>query len=683
MRNAPHAIVFLLATLVALGICMPNALAQEKAGAPAHDGVTVFRPASFADAAPANAYDMVTRLPGFAIIEADPDVRGYAGAQGNVLVDGAWPVSKRDNTDDLLKRIPATSVQRIELIRSGANGIDMGGYAILANVVLRHDTTTETTYVIGAMASTDGWLSPLGQFHLARHHDGRTLNLSAQFQPEVDDDSGQGHIDTLYPDGTREHGRLDTRRIKDDSQASVDWHQPLAGGRLDLTATARGKRDRADTRIDALSDEAGNEATREIENTRGVELDSRYALAFGHHSKLTLMASQQLARLDDNERSHEDGEDSTFDQHTRSGESIGRMELSHAWSDALSFNASLEGAFNFLHSNARLQQQGVQVTLPGSDVRIEEKRVEAAAGMTWKPAAAWTLDAGMGLGNSTISQTGDSPLQRHFTYPKPRVALRWDVDPRNQLRMSLARVVGQLDFDDFAASASLDTGTVSAGNAELQPSQTWHLVTAWEHDFSANAAVTLSWTHDRIDDVVDRVLVITPNDIFDAPGNIGSGRRDSLTLDLALPLDPVGFSGARLSSSMVWRRSRVTDPVTGRSRPISGEKPLEGDIELTQNLPGIRVNWGITLSHFDDRKTKYKFNKIERETKRPSWTVFIERRIGAHWRLRAEATDLFGRNYSDIHEKYAGPRSSAPLKETERRELGTTGSVSISIRRSL
>ena len=97
-------------------------------------------------------------------------------------------------------------------------------------------------------------------------------------------------------------------------------------------------------------------------------------------------------------------------------------------------------------------------TLPGSDVRIEEKRIEAAFGATWKPADDWVLEAGMRIEQSSISQTGDTPLQRRFTYPKPRLALRWDAGERNQLRLSLSREVGQLDFSDFVASASLDSG---------------------------------------------------------------------------------------------------------------------------------------------------------------------------------------------------------------------------------
>ena len=42
-------------------------------------------------------------------------------------------------------------------------------------------------------------------------------------------------------------------------------------------------------------------------------------------------------------------------------------------------------------------------------------------------------------------------------------ALRWNPDDANQWRLSVSREVGQLDFSDFAASASLEGGTVSAG----------------------------------------------------------------------------------------------------------------------------------------------------------------------------------------------------------------------------
>jgi TonB-dependent receptor-like protein len=652
----------------------------QEAAAP---GITAYRSGYFSAFSPATARDMIERLPGFTLVEADEDVRGYAAAQGNVLIDGARPSSKREDIGDLLERIPAASVERIELIRSGAAGVDMTGYPMLANVVRRRETTTEAAIEAGALASTDGWVSPQGQVEYGRRWDGHALDLALKLDPELDDDSGRGDIRTFSPAGEL-LGRslLRTRTLNRQSEASASWRQPLVGGRLTITAAARGERVRADTDIDAVFGDAESETVRESENSREVELGARFVKPLGAHSTLELMLTQQLGSLDGKEESMEDGETETFDEVTDTGETIGHLELTHEHSQTLSFFGSLEGAFNFLESEAALVQDGVPVELPGSRVRIEEKRLEAAAGANWKPDDHWLLEAAMRVERSDISQSGDSPLQRSFTYPKPRLAARWDMDERNQLRFALSREVGQLDFGDFVASASLDSDQVTAGNATLEPDKTWRLSVAWERRLWTDAAMTLTWTHDEISDAIDRVLVTTEDDVFDAPGNIGDGRRDTLALELSAPLDRFGFTGAQLRTSMLWRRSRVTDPVTGQLRPISEEKPVEGSVELSQDLPSLRMNWGIEFEHIAEREAKYRFDEVTRESEAMGWTLFVERRIGARWRVRAEATDLFGRDFTESRDKYDGPRSSSSLEETERRNRETPGYFSLTFRRS-
>ncbi|HEY0182729.1 MAG TPA: TonB-dependent receptor, partial [Rhodopila sp.] len=511
----------------------------------------------------------------------------------------------------------------------------------------------------------------------------RALDLALKIEPSLDDDSGHGTIRTFAPDGTPlESSRLDTRTTQNNGEATASWRQSLAGGHLTLTASARNERVRTDTGIEAITPGADDESIKENEDSTEAEIVARYLRPLGQHSTLEMMASQQLGWLDSLERSREGGEDETFDEKTDTGESIGRIDLTHEWSPRLSFAASLEGVFNFLESDAALVENGEPIDLPGSDVRIEEKRVEAALGATWKPAEAWVLEAGLRVEHSAISQTGDSPLQRSFTYSKPRIAVRWDADERNQLRLSLSREVGQLDFADFVASASLDTGVVTAGNSELEPDKTWRLAAAWERHFWTDAALTLTWTHDEIADVVDRVLVTATDDVFDAPGNIGKGRRDTLALELSAPLDRFGFAGAQLRSSMLWRESRVTDPVTGAQRPITEEKPVEGSIELTQDLPALRLNWGIALEHIAERKAKYRFDETSRKSEDAGWTIFVERRFGQHWRVRGEATDLFGRDFAETRDKYDGPRSAYPVAGTERRNRVTPGYFSLTFRRS-
>src|SRR5688572_12802352 len=62
----------------------PISAAPINAGA----GVIRYEGSFFTEFQPTTALDMVKRLPGFAFEPGDTTVRGFAGALGNVLIDG-------------------------------------------------------------------------------------------------------------------------------------------------------------------------------------------------------------------------------------------------------------------------------------------------------------------------------------------------------------------------------------------------------------------------------------------------------------------------------------------------------------------------------------------------------------------------------------------------------------------
>jgi hypothetical protein len=666
-----------LLALLALLCCLPAVDAQEAARS------DVYQRAWFSAAAATNAYEMLQRVPGFAIVDSDADVRGYGEALGNVLIDGARPASKRESIDELLKRIPASAVLRIELLRSGTAGVDMGGHAVLANIVRAHAATARGAVELGTEASTDGWAAPAGRVEYGRHWQDRALDVALRYAPELDDDTGSGEIRTLPAGGGRaERESLDTRTTKGKGEATASWRQPLAGGTLTLDSALRGERERDATRTAPLEAPAHETRVRKDEDTRETEFGVRYKHGFGERTSLEFLASRVDADLDSAEVSSDGEGAESFEEDTGSSETIFRADVLHALGDHVTFNASLEAARNTLDSRARLGggEGGAEVALPGSRVGIAEQRYEAAAGMAWKAGDTLDFEAGLRLERSTIEQHGDSSLRRSFRYPKPHVALRWSPDSGDRVRLSLSREVGQLDFEDFVASASLDTGSVSAGNAELRPDTCWRLATEWEHRFGPEAALTLGWTHDRIDDAVDRVLVVTTDDVFDAPGNIGSGRRDVFSLDVSAPLQALRIPNGRIHASLQYHDSSVTDPFTGESRRISEEKPVEGEIEVTGELPRWRTTWGVSIDHIAERESKYRYDRIERKSEGAGWTVQAERRFGKRWRLRAKATDLGGRDFEEIRDRYDGPRPLAPLRYREVRGRGTPGTFSLALR---
>lgn len=669
-----HRLTLLTGCMLLAGASVLPALAQTiDAGAPTRAGV--FPAAWFDDASPVNALDMVQRLPGFNLVEADADVRGYAGAAGNLLVDGARPTSKRQGTSELLKQIPARSVARIDLVYPGTPGIDMGGYPVLANVVLRHDASSEWTIEAGAMTGTDGWQAAQARLDYGHRWGDRRLDLGFRSSPELDDDSGHGRIDSV-DGGGRERSAWDVRKDKRKQDLEAGWRQPLAGGKLSLDASARTETSDGITRIGPGN---GNERIAEEEDFRETEVGARYLRQIGERTTLEAMATRQRGDQRNRERSVEGDEDAFASEHYATGEDIGRLDLTHAVSKRLSLQAGLEVARNTLESDNALLENGQAVDVPGARTRVEERRNEASLGMTWQPQQRWTLEAGMRLEQSALRQDGDGASRRSFRYPKPRVALRWERSDASQWRFALSREVGQLDFEDFAASASLDGRVVSAGNAELRPERSLRGELAWEWHPSTDAALTLGWIHERLEDVVDRVVVADDGDVFDAPGNIGDGRRDTLSLGLGMPLFARALPGTRLRASLLARDSRVRDPLTGAARRISEEKPIDGEIELTHELPAWDGKAGLLLEHLGERKTKYRFDRVTREAEDTGWTMYMERALGNGWRLRAEATDLFGRKFTETRVKYAD-RANGVVDETEQRRRLSPGTVSLSFR---
>jgi TonB-dependent Receptor Plug Domain len=98
----------------------PSSSVQAVQAQPASQaGVARYGADFFAPMRPATAWDMIQRLPGFAF---DPglQVRGFAGAAGNVLIDGDRPTTKQDDLQSILQRIPAARVDHIDVIRGGA-----------------------------------------------------------------------------------------------------------------------------------------------------------------------------------------------------------------------------------------------------------------------------------------------------------------------------------------------------------------------------------------------------------------------------------------------------------------------------------------------------------------------------------------------------------------------------------
>jgi hypothetical protein len=523
----------------------------------------------FAEARPNTAYDMISRLPGF-VFNNGNTARGFSGTAGNVLINGQRPTSKSDDLQSILLRIPANDVERIELIRGGAPGIDMQGQTVVANIIRKKADSTAIVADLEDNIFLDGHSVPNASLQYTHHSGDSTYEASITRYGNYDDSVGKG-----------------THRLTDE-QGGTTIVQPAhdngmgTGGALTGAATVPlfGGEFKANL---ALQDSPFHsaifyqppgvpQAIRDVSGNRNGELGLHWKGLLGGLETEALLL-QRLSHLSDVNTLKSPGDDERFTSSSDTGESIARETLRYSPQEGLTFEAGAEAAYNFLDGTSAFVQNDTNILLPTPNPHVAERRSEISAQESWQFAPEWLLEAGARLEFSTITETGEVNLSRSFFYPKPRVVLTWTPDADTQVHARYEKVVGQLDFTNFIASSNLAGTGVTAGNAHLQPDQHTQYEVSYERHFMDKGAAVVTFMHEQIDDVVDLVPVEdAQRNVFDAPGNIGSGTNEKLDLTLTLPLDWLGLKNGVLKSVNSLQWSRVPDPVTGRERIISAQR---------------------------------------------------------------------------------------------------------------
>jgi hypothetical protein len=621
--------------------------------------------AFFATFQPNSALDMLGHVPGF-IFDSGESVRGFADAAGNVLVDGGRPAAKDDNLGDILRRIPASSVLRIELIRGGAEGIDMQGKTVLANVIRRKDiggkltVNASTTHDLGDQAS--GNLLIEGEKRIG------DISLDGSLRVAKYIDSGAGSGTWVRADATGtpfvladEH----SRGAGDGYKATGAIETPFMGGKLRFNASATSQPFGGD-QTETLVPPPGVENDHYTFSQESLEFGVRYQRALGARWSLESFALQRVGRqsntddfLSDPETAARTGDDvsAAFYLKKNTAESIVRTRLTYQASRTLALDVGLEGDFNGLTSFTLYTENGVLTPLPAADVTVDEYRGEAFATARWQARSDLSIDAGLRIEASRIISAGDVISARDLYYPKPRLALAWSPEAADQFRLRMEREVGQLDFNDFTAQvAGLNTGTVHAGNPTLNPGEDWVIEGTWERRFGKTADFTATLRRYWLEDVVDRIGVASPSGVYDAPGNIGDGTRSEAEFQLSLPLDRLGIARGLLTGDAVFRQSDVTDPTTGLTRGISGLHQSDWSVHFSQALPRWKASWGVDV--FGPWiQTFYRFDEIDTDKLGAFITPFAEYKPRADLTFKVELLSPFGQGLEHSREVFNGPRN--------------------------
>jgi len=269
--------------------------------------------------------------------------------------------------------------------------------------------------------------------------------------------------------------------------------------------------------------------------------------------------------------------------------------------------------------------------LPVTSATVKEKRAEAFVNIGKQISPAFRFDAGVRYEYSHLTVNGDAQADRTLTFLKPSLTLDWKPGGKWHTQFSIKRTVAQLNFFDFVTAAELSTDRVNAGNANLEPQRSWEFRATADHPLLGDGQIKLDLGYDQISMFQDRILICDPdhpgnaNFCFDAPGNIGTGKRSFAAVTVDAPLQQLGLSGTRLKLFGQLQRTRVEDPISGEMRNFSDFFPeWQWEVSLRRDHESWSYGFGVSDR---DRFTFFRTDEFDTNfNSQPYATAFVEYR---------------------------------------------------------
>ncbi|MGK0297783.1 MAG: hypothetical protein ACI9XC_001400 [Gammaproteobacteria bacterium] len=647
------------------------------------DQVVDYPASFFSRYQPDTALDMVNQLPGFLLNNGTSD-RGFIGAIGNILINGTYPSVKQDTPSFILARIPASQVEKIEIIRGQVRGIDMQGQAVVANIILQENSGASLRWLTYLQKSNQGDYSgpfkPAINISLSHKWNNIDYNLGLNLERESNGERGRDLV--LDGNGDLLETRIDRERQTGVRLLGVTLNTSTLLGETLFNFNSKfslnnGPDNKFSTRISELTGIENEVYFKDSQTFPAFELgvDAERSLSDDLNAKTILLYTNRNLDLrnfqSNNNAAGIQTSQRIADSNTLTQEGIVRIEFDWDGINNHNLQFNSEGAYNSVdRSLIQTVDNGtgpVVVDVPGANSRVEEYRGDIAVKDTWVLGNI-ELDYGLGAEISRITQSGDTEQSRNFFFIKPQVVLTYSNSAERLSRLLVSREVAQLDFSDFISATVFEDDDLALGNPDLRPDKTWIVEMSHERRFGGLGIIKLTAFHHWINDLLD---LLPLSDTFEAPGNIGNARKWGIIMESTVPVEWLGLSGARLDLKARWQDSTVIDPVTGQKRVLSASQIGFGgppvvrfrdngnehvfDIAFRQDLEASRVAWGWDIAAQADRP-RFKVNELEIFNEGVEFNMFIETTKWFDIKVRLEANNIL--NYKESRDRtlYSGRR---------------------------
>lgn len=659
--------------LACISSCLTTGVfAQEPGNQP-----IIFEQVFFERFVPQTALDMVSRVPGFTLDQGE-NRRGLAGAAGNVLIDGRSPVTKGQSLRGLLRQIPASTVERIELIR-GAGTSASNAQTVLINVV-RKPGGGSGVWRTSFDYTDDGRISPDADATWTGRLGDAEYRLSGDIRTMHDPRSG---TETLFDADGMVEDTTHEERVRDSQSFGVsgEFTIPFGAGQVAFSGAFESDEEDVDEfssffTVDRMLDGFELIQSEQTADSREVSATLYQRVADWDTELSALWLSETLEETQTSVERDPTGRvtDRTLEnQDTAEDESVIRAVAIREHANG-SLTLEAEIAYNALEQFLQLSEEddggGLQPTdVPGADTIVDELRGEIGVTRALSLGPNWAVEAGVAYEQSRLTNEGDFPGERDLSYWKPSIQVTRQFGEDNQIRMRLFRDVDQLDFGDFAAGVELDNETILAGNSDLRPESSWRAEVSgdWRFDGGALNLTVYGWA---VEDVQDFAIFETDTDRFDTRGNIGDGTIYGLRSRFETPI--VWIPGSQVTLDGEWQTSEVTDPLTGETREQSGAQTQSIAIEFRQDVEAYAFAWGIDFD-YDERAPQFRFDRLTETRDQERLRIWLETTAFANIKTTIRVDDLLGGTETRERQRFDPDRMGILDRFDEReREVGPT-----------
>ena len=616
------------------------------------DGVTVYGLEFFEPYRPTHAKDMLERVPGAAgalnnsagTASGDEDRRGLRSQTTQVLINGKRLTTKGNTIQDYFERIPASQVERIEVITGNVREIDADVGQRVINVVLADTGGIGGTWSIGDVSFTDGQHMPTLSGSISGEPGKWSYTLSGETRPRqlprvqkelFSNSNGLPIVDR------EEQRRMNSRRYIGRGRVAYNFdsdHQAQLSGFIEDRPISNQR----DVLFAFDLDGDGNRIADggSVQQLSGRDL--KYEVSGDYTVPLTKTLNFKGLFVYAVDQQNRENEDFSFiadpdaptpvsgdTRDEKATEKILRGTMDWAFAETQGLEVGVEGAINSLDKTQVFFDvtNGVQTVRDvfNADQVVSEDRVETFANHTWRPTQNLEVETGIAAEFSWLDQVGsDVDTRRKFKFAKPSLDLYYTASDSTRFFSSARRDVGQLEFSDFVADLDRDDGEIDAGNPNLAPEKSWDFEIGTEHRLANQAGVVnLRAFYRDISDVND----IVPFGAADsAPGNLGDGTHYGAEIETSLQLRQLGLIDAVISTTLLWQDSQVEDPFTGLNRRFSNQNQYELTVDARHDVRALAISYGTVIA-WNGPKIRSDFNTVERETTGPDVRIFFEKRF--------------------------------------------------------